>query len=84
MKRHPRRKRAAQARDLALANLGATNAADVQLDRRIDAHITRVLSAADGNLSLTADLLGVNRRTMQRYTKRKARKSRGRRRARKK
>ena len=72
MKR-PRGKRAAQARDLALAILGAANAADVRLDTVIEAQIGRVLDAADGSISLTADLLGMHRRSLQRYMKRQRR-----------
>jgi ActR/RegA family two-component response regulator len=64
-------KRADQARDLALAIFGATYAADVQLKRVIDQHIARVLTAADGNLSLAAKLLGMHRRSLQRYERRK-------------
>jgi ActR/RegA family two-component response regulator len=60
----------ADSRDLALAYLGASNIDDVRMRRVVDRHIGRVLDAADGNLSLAADLLGINRRTMQRYTKR--------------
>jgi ActR/RegA family two-component response regulator len=71
-----RRKRAAQARDLALSFLGAHNATDVRLQMVIDRHIVRVLDAADHNLSLAAKLLGVNRRTMQRYVRRKRRTAR--------
>jgi two-component system response regulator RegA len=72
MKKRPRRgTRAAQARDLALAILGTANAADVQLQTVIDRHIARVLDATDGNLSLAADLLGMHRRSLQRYERRK-------------
>lgn len=52
MKRRPRRKRAAQARDLALAIFSATDADDVRMQRVIDRHVTHALNAADGNLSL--------------------------------
>jgi ActR/RegA family two-component response regulator len=71
MKRRPNRKRADDARDLALAIFGATNADDVRMQRVIDRHIARVLDAADGNLSLAADLLGMHRRSLQRYERRK-------------
>jgi ActR/RegA family two-component response regulator len=67
----PRRKQAAHARDLALAFLGANNATDVQLQIVIDRHIARVLDASDGNLSLGAKLLGMHRRSLQRYERRK-------------
>jgi ActR/RegA family two-component response regulator len=65
--------------DLALAFLGAANATDVQLARVVDVHIARVMEAADGNLSLAASLLGVNRRTLQRYKERQNRRRRRRR-----
>ncbi|MCU1277072.1 MAG: hypothetical protein JWM53_618 [bacterium] len=71
MSRRPRQQRSEQARDLALAIFGATNADDVRMQRVIESHIARVLDAADGNLSLSAKLLGVNRRTLQRYARRK-------------
>jgi ActR/RegA family two-component response regulator len=61
------------AQDLALAFLGVRSVDDVRLDRVIDRHIARVLDAAGRNLSLTAALLGVNRRTMQRYMRRRRR-----------
>jgi ActR/RegA family two-component response regulator len=70
MKRRPRQKRADDARDLALAIFGA-NADDVRLRRVIDRHIARVLEATDGNLSLAAKLLGMHRRSLQRYERRK-------------
>jgi ActR/RegA family two-component response regulator len=66
-----RRSRSDEARELALAFLGANNATDVHLAVVIDRHIARVLDAADGNLSLTADLLSMHRRTLQRYARRK-------------
>jgi len=45
---------------------------DVSMRSIVDRHIVRVLDAADGNLSVAADLLGINRRTMQRYARRRA------------
>jgi ActR/RegA family two-component response regulator len=63
--------RAAQARNLALAFLGAANAADVRLDAVIDQQIARVLEAADGSISVTADLLGMHRRSLQRHLRRR-------------
>jgi hypothetical protein len=48
MRGHYRRKRATNARDLALAYLGASNITDGYLQRVIDSHIARVLEAADG------------------------------------
>jgi ActR/RegA family two-component response regulator len=72
MKRRPRRrKRADQARDLALAIFGATNAADVRMQSVIDQHSARVIDAADGDLSLAAKLLGMHRRSLQRIERRK-------------
>ena len=61
---------------LTLAYLGAWSSADVRLQRVIDRHIARVLDAADGNLSLAADLLGIHRRSLQRIERRKARTAR--------
>lgn len=66
-----RRSRFDDARDLALAFLGARRATDVHLKVVIDRHIARVLDAADGNVSLTAGLLGMHRRSLQRYARRK-------------
>jgi ActR/RegA family two-component response regulator len=71
MKTINRRKRAAHARDLALAFLGATNASDVRLKGLIDRHIERVLEASDGNLSLASNLLGMHRRSLQRIERRR-------------
>jgi ActR/RegA family two-component response regulator len=71
MKQRPRRKRAAQAHDLALAFLGGHDATTVRVQGVIDRHTARVLDAADGNVSLTADLLGMHRRSLQRYVRRK-------------
>jgi ActR/RegA family two-component response regulator len=72
--RRQRGKRREADRDLALAFLGAHNATDVELQTVIDRHIARVLAAADGNLSVTADLLGMHRRSLQRIERRKGRK----------
>ena len=66
-----RSKRAAHARDLALAYLGATNAADVYVKGVTERHIARVVDAADNNLSLAAKLLGMHRRSLQRHALRK-------------
>jgi ActR/RegA family two-component response regulator len=71
MNRRPRQERSEQARDLALAIFGATSLADTRLQTAIDRHIARVLDAADGNLSLAAKLLGMHRRSLQRYERRK-------------
>jgi ActR/RegA family two-component response regulator len=76
---HHLQRRAAQARGLALAQLCALSERDVNLARVVADHIARVLDAADGNLSLAAELLGVNRRTMQRYKRRQRSRSRARR-----
>jgi hypothetical protein len=48
MRVHHRRKRADDARDLALAYLGATSITDGHLKGVIDRHITRVIDAAEG------------------------------------
>jgi transcriptional regulator of acetoin/glycerol metabolism len=58
------------ARDLALAFLGAHDATAVHLQRVIAEHIALVLDAADGNLSLAAEWLGMHRRSLQRYERR--------------
>jgi ActR/RegA family two-component response regulator len=68
------RRRTPAAFNLALAFLGAPNVDDVRLKRIIDRHIDRVLGATDGNLSLAADLLGMHRRSLQRYQRRRVRK----------
>jgi ActR/RegA family two-component response regulator len=59
------------------------SAADVVLTTVIDRHIRGVLDATDGSLSLAAHLLGMHRRSLQRYMRRvqrrrPRRKSRGR------
>ena len=71
MKRRPRQTRE-QSRELALAYLGAVGADEVRLRTMVSAHIERVLEASDHNLSLAAELLGMNRRSLQRYARRKA------------
>jgi ActR/RegA family two-component response regulator len=71
MRRNRSTKRPANAHDLALAYLGVSSVDDVRMQRVIERHIARVLEAADGNLSLAAELLGVNRRTMQRDVRRR-------------
>jgi ActR/RegA family two-component response regulator len=74
------RKRAARDRgELALAYLGAPNAGEIRLTRVVERHIARVLDAADDNLSLAAKLLGMHRRSLQRYMRRKRPRDRSRR-----
>jgi ActR/RegA family two-component response regulator len=70
MNRTPRLTRE-QHRELALAYLGSITVDDVRLRAIVAAHIERVLEASDHNLSLAADLLGMNRRSLQRYARRK-------------
>jgi ActR/RegA family two-component response regulator len=70
MNRRSRRTRE-EHRELALAYLAAVSADEVRLRRVVAAHIERVLEATDHNLSLAADLLGMNRRSLQRYARRK-------------
>ena len=71
-KRIPRRRaRADLDRNLAIAYLGALELDEIRLKRVIDEHIQRVLTAADNNLSLAASLLGMHRRSLQRYLRRK-------------
>jgi transcriptional regulator with GAF, ATPase, and Fis domain len=71
MKRRRVGKRRAQDRELALAYLAVASVDEVRLDRVIDEHIKRILDATDGNLSLAADLLGMHRRSLQRYARRR-------------
>src|SRR5436309_534567 len=63
----PRREQDAH---LALAYLGAPPPATIHLEHVIAEHIKRVLQATDGNLSLGAVLLGMHRRSLQRYARR--------------
>jgi len=72
----PRQKRREHDRELALAYLAVGSVDEVRLDRVIDDHIKRVLEATDQNLSLTADLLGMHRRSLQRYVRRKQQRGR--------
>ncbi|HEY2749171.1 MAG TPA: helix-turn-helix domain-containing protein [Polyangia bacterium] len=60
------------------------SADEVRLRRVVSAHIERVLEATDHNLSLAADLLGMNRRSLQRYARRKQERPKRKRRAAKK
>lgn len=66
-----RQRRSANSRDLALAYLGMPDLADIRLKQVIDDHVARVLAATDENLSLAAELLGMHRRSLQRYVRRK-------------
>lgn len=72
----PRQKRREHDRELALAYLAVDSVDEVRLDRVIDEHIKRVLVATDQNLSLTADLLGMHRRSLQRYVRRQQQRGR--------
>lgn len=71
-----RLKRRDHDRALALAYLGVGSVDEVRLDHVIDEHVERVLAASDQNLSLTADLLGMHRRSLQRYVRRKQKRAR--------
>jgi ActR/RegA family two-component response regulator len=71
MKSRRQTARLRQARELALAYLGAPDPRDVVLSHVEDSHIKRVLDACDGNLSLAAELLGMHRRSLQRYERRR-------------
>lgn len=62
------------ARALALAYLGARMAKEVELDQVVREHVDRVMDATSGNVSLAADLLGMHRRSLQRYQRRQKRK----------
>ncbi len=79
MPRTRRPKRREQDRELALAYLAVGNVDEIRLDHVIDAHIARVLGATDHNLSLAADLLGMHRRSLQRYVRRKQQRAKKRR-----
>jgi transcriptional regulator with GAF, ATPase, and Fis domain len=68
--KRPQKKRREQDRQLALAYLGTPAPAQIRLDEVISDHIKRVLEATDGNLSLAATLLGMHRRSLQRYARR--------------
>jgi len=72
----PRPKRREHDRELALAYLAVGSVDEIRLDRVIDEHVNRVLAATDQNLSLTADLLGMHRRSLQRYVRRKQQRGR--------
>jgi ActR/RegA family two-component response regulator len=63
--------RARYQRDLALAYLGAVNASDVRLKRVVDEHIERVLEASNYNRATAAELLGVHRRSIERYVRKR-------------
>jgi ActR/RegA family two-component response regulator len=66
------RRSRADARSLALAYLGVQSIADVRLARVVNSHVERVIDAADGNLTVAAELLDVNRRSLQRRNRRQA------------
>jgi transcriptional regulator with GAF, ATPase, and Fis domain len=68
--KRPQKKRREQDRQLALAYLGTPSSSEIRLDEVIAEHIKRVLEATDGNLSLAATLLGMHRRSLQRYARR--------------
>lgn len=75
-----RQKRREHDRELALAYLAVGSIDEIRLDRIIEEHVEKVLGATDQNLSLTAELLGMHRRSLQRYVRRQEqrRKKRGR------
>jgi ActR/RegA family two-component response regulator len=52
--------------ELALASLGETDRSAIRLDNIVDQHLRRVLDACDGNRSIAARLLGINRKTLAR------------------
>lgn len=49
----------------------ALTSVDLNLKRRTDDYILSVMEAFDGNVSLTAKRLGMHRRSLQRYLRRK-------------
>jgi ActR/RegA family two-component response regulator len=65
-------------RALALAYLGTENASEVHLKRIIEQHIERVLAASDYNRGTAAELLGVHRRSIERYLRSRRAPKRGR------
>ena len=77
MPRSSRQNRREQDRELALAYLAVDSIDEIRLDRVIAEHIRRVLGATDQNLSLAADLLGMHRRSLQRYVRRQESRKRG-------
>jgi ActR/RegA family two-component response regulator len=56
-----------------IAQLLNAQLGDLRLEARLRDHISFVLGLCDGNLTLTADLLGLHRRTLQRILRRVAR-----------
>ena len=71
-----RRTRKGRGRALALAYLGGPRPTEIRLKHVVDQHIKRVLAATDGNLSVAAELLGINRRSLQRHARRKRKRAR--------
>jgi DNA-binding protein Fis len=67
--------------DLALASLGVAHRGAVRLTTVVEEHLRRVVDACEGNQSLAAELLGIDRNTLAR--KLKLRRPRTRRRRRK-
>lgn len=57
-------------RALALAILGVRFTSEVRLANVASDHVDRVMDATDGNLSLAAEMLGINRRSLQRRRQR--------------
>ncbi len=54
----------------ALLQLGATRPAELHLAQVERAHVKRVMRACLGNVSLSATVLGMHRRTLQRWLER--------------
>jgi ActR/RegA family two-component response regulator len=53
-------------RNTAVLRFGAADAKELQLQAAIADHVARVLAACSGSISLSAVLLGIPRRTLQR------------------
>lgn len=64
----------------ALLRLGAVDPTDLHVRTVVSEHITYVLDACDGNRTFAAELLGIPRRTLQRWLAPGARPGRRRRR----
>lgn len=75
VRRVARRRDTAQISE-ALLRFGATRRRELQLDAAILDHVKRVIEACHGNKSLAAELMGIPRRTLQRWLARPKKKKR--------
>lgn len=60
---------------MALSRLGVSSAEELSAVHVTREHISRVMTASEGNLSMTAKLLGMHRRSLQRLLSRESRKA---------